>query len=199
MSNVDEMSIEKYLQAITTINSTLGRLDVLKLHIKSTYDDKVADIILESIIKELSAVCGVNYKTIDLKIDKTIQPISNTTKQIILEKNKNIGYVAPASQPMTIEIIEDNNHVYEEEKQKQNDINIAKATLQAETQKKQKKAISDVAPVGVQYDSNTCKYTYSFVNSNTLAYMIYEKLTKQLIVTFKQMVEHIYIKMYQII
>ena len=66
----DEVTIEKYLNAIVTINSTLGRLGVLRLHLNSMYDDKMANAIIESIMKELANVSGVDYKSINIELPK---------------------------------------------------------------------------------------------------------------------------------
>lgn len=64
---VDEITIEKYLQGIVTINSTLGRLDVLRLKLT---DDKMSVAIIEAIMNDLSKVCGVNYKSIDFDLSQ---------------------------------------------------------------------------------------------------------------------------------
>ena len=49
----ENLSVEKYLKAIATMTNTIGKLDVLKLHLKGMYDDKMSVAIIESIIKDL--------------------------------------------------------------------------------------------------------------------------------------------------
>ena len=86
----DEVTIEKYLNAIVTINSTLGRLDVLRLHLNSMYDDKMANAIIESIMKELANVSGVDYKSINIELPKG-KPLDNETRAMVMEKNYNLS------------------------------------------------------------------------------------------------------------
>lgn len=173
---VNEVSIQKYLDGIVAINSTLGRLDVLRLHIKAMYDDKMANAIIESIIKDLSNVCGVNYKTIELDIP-TIKPLTNETKQIIEEKNANMGYVKK-DEPIKIEIIEDNNVQYEN-KTKANNIPAGLKKLIQPLEKKQ-----ETQKLGVEFDEVSNKYTYSFNSSNTLGYSIYNDNDRSMIINF---------------
>lgn len=173
---VSEASIEKYLEGIVAINSTLGRLDVLKLHIKSTYNDIVANAIIESIIKDLSNVCGVNYKTIELDIP-VMKPLTHETRQIIEEKNANMGYIKK-DEPIKIEIIEDNNIKYENEIKSKN-IPIGLKKLIQPLEKKQ-----ETQKLGVEFDEVSNKYTYSFNNSNTLGYSIYNNNDRSMIINF---------------
>ena len=83
----ENLSVEKYLKAIATMTNTIGKLDVLKLHLKGMYDDKMSVAIIESIIKDLSGAVGIDYKMIDVNIPKII----NTKTPEREQKNKKLA------------------------------------------------------------------------------------------------------------
>lgn len=184
---VDEISVEKYLQGIVTINSTLGRLDVLRLHLTQN-NDKVSVDVIETVMKDLAKVCGVDYKFIDVanvNIEKVVKTVSINKVEDERQYNNYVDFSnCNPKKPTVVEIIENNNHVYEDEIEKNN---IANATLNTEKvsrelKKRVEKKINQSK--GVEIDKTTGNLTYKFVNSNTLDFMTYNKNTKELIMCF---------------
>lgn len=190
----DEVTIEKYLNAIVTINSTLGRLDVLRLHLNSMYDDKMANAIIESIMKELANVSGVDYKSINIELPKR-KPLDNETRAMVMEKNYNLSkynqtYPAPPS-PCVVDIIEGNpadNINYMPIIDNTNNVDYANTILQTQEIKKKVQKVKEQKQInkslGIKIDNETQNMTYKFVNSNTLSYVIYNRKSKEMIITF---------------
>ena len=56
---ITQETIDKFVLGLEKISQTLGRLDVLRLHLKN---DEMALIVLNAIIDDLSAFQGIDYK-----------------------------------------------------------------------------------------------------------------------------------------
>lgn len=190
----ENLSVEKYLKAIAVMTNSVGKLDVLKLHLQGMYGDKMAVAILESVIKELSNAVGMDYNMISIDLPK-IKPLDAETREIINEKNMNIGYgnVTPEIEPITCEIVtgKENNMSYSGNGFAKY-MDMANKTL---SEKFAKKSVKKVMPKtetkiinqskGIEIDEKTGRMTYQFVNSSHLAVMTYDRFTKELTMTFK--------------
>lgn len=180
----EQLSVEKYLKAIAVMTNSVGKLDVLKLHLKSMYNDTMSITILESVIHDLSKVAGMEYKPFDV-----------ATIPIASQKIE----TAPKAEPLKIVVAdnkaEDNIIEYGDVKYSQDCgfakyMNMASQTLQEKFKKKTKK-VKKVEVVenknnDIEFDESTGNRTYQFVNSSTLSFMIYNEDKKELIMTFKR-------------
>lgn len=168
---ISEVSIQKYLDGIVSINSTLGRLDVLRIHLKENGDMHSIHVI-DAIIRELSNVCGVTYRSINIDSVQKVAP-----KPLLLlgenMKNAESDFKAVKNENRYKYMSEDKdgskNGTFSQEQKKPCDI--AQAVLKAES---------------VQKNNNDNITYYDFKNSNTLNYMKYDKISKDLIIQFKQ-------------
>lgn len=190
---VDEnLSVEKYLKAIAVMTNSVGKLDVLKLHLKSMYDDKMSVAIIENVISDLSNAVGMDYKMMQVELPKR-KPLDAETKEVINEHNINMGYAQPkVNAPIVCEVIEDENAIeYMEEKPankktvKKNDNGFAKY-MHLTNKILQKNKLVKTSNKGIEIDEATGNMTYKFVNSSTLEFMIYNKTNKELTMTFKR-------------
>lgn len=195
----ENLSVEKYLKAIVVMTNSVGKLDVLKLHLKSMYDDKMSIAIIESVISDLAQVAGVDYKMMQVELPKR-KPLSEETRQVINEHNINMGYTAPVK-PAVIEVVEaENAPEFEEEIETKKEIkkpvvNINKTKridngfakyMNLSNSILKKRAEKKAQNKGIEIDESTGNMTYQFVNSSTLEFMIYNKEKKELTMTFKR-------------
>lgn len=191
--NETQLSVEKYLKAIATMTNSVGKLDVLRCHLK-TQNDVMSVAIIESIIKDLSKCAGVEYNLTDfsgVQIPE-VKPV---------EYKYNLTAPEPPK-PLRVEIVENNEkkaNNYIDDVQN-NDIVInnknndfakymaeAEQTIKQTFKPKNNKVVKLVNPSkGLEVDNVTGKIIYNFVNSNTLAFMIYDKAKKELMMTFKR-------------
>lgn len=186
----ENLSVEKYLKAIATMTNTIGKLDVLKLHLKGMYDDKMSVAIIESIIKDLSGAVGIDYKMIDVNIPK-IKPVDAETREVMNEKNLNMGFttIAPEHEPIICEVVNqkaDNQEVvYGNDNGFAKYMDLANKTLNKKFAKPVKKEVKKInQSKGIEIDT-TGKMTYQFVNSSHLAVMTYDRAENELTMTFK--------------
>lgn len=186
MTVEENLSVEKYLKAIATMTNTIGKLDVLKLHLKGMYDDKMSVAIIESIIKDLSGAVGIDYKMIDVNIPK-IKPVDAETREVMNEKNLNMGFakITPEHEPIICEVVNqktDNQEiVYGNDNGFAKYMDLANKTLSKKFAKPVKKINQSK---GIELDTNG-KMTYQFVNSSHLAVMTYDRSNNELTMTFK--------------
>lgn len=193
---VDEnLSVEKYLKAIAVMVNVVGKLDVLKLHLKSMYDDKMSIVILETVIKELSDAVGMEYKMLNTVDIPKRKPLDAETKEVINEHNVNMGYAKtiPPVTPLVCEVVEKSD-ISENEVLSDNGfskyMDLANKTLSEKFARKSKKTAQKSKEVvntskGIEFDEKTQKMTYQFVNSSHLALMVYDRVNKELTMTFK--------------
>lgn len=179
MEETQNLSTEKYLKAIAVMTNSVGKLDVLKLHLKSMYNDTMSITILESVISDLSKAVGMEYRPLDVEKIPTM-------------KTPNLVEV-PKVEPLKIVVTEDKNAedvVYSQDCGFAKYMSMADKILQEKFAKKKKnnipKAKKEVKKesVGIEVDNNTGNMTYNFTNSSSLLFMIYNKDKKELIMTF---------------
>lgn len=191
MQVTENLSVEKYLKAIAVMTNSIGKLDVLKLHLKSMYDDKMSVAIIENIIADLSQAVGIDYKMMQVELPKR-KPLDNETKEVINEHNINMGYVQPKTSPVVCEIVEDNTTKEYAEQNKSANNNIKKTDngfakyMDLTNHILQKRNEKKLQNKGIEIDETTGNMTYKFVNSSTLEFMIYNKANKELTMTFKR-------------
>lgn len=165
---IEEVTIQKYVEGITTINSALGRLDVLRLHLS---DNKMALTIVNTIMDDLAKVCGVEYNKINYI----------PTKEDLEKRKQREELQRPT--PMKIEIVEEEKpQVKRENKNKLDLMQLANNVLKQEKKQENKK----VENVGIQYDESTGNMVYKFVNSSTLDFCMFNKNTNDMIMAFKR-------------
>ena len=78
--NENELSVTKYLEAITVMSNSIGKLDSLRVHLKEN-NDNMSMLVLEDIIKNLSKAIGNDYKMINID-NVTIAPKTAKTVDI---------------------------------------------------------------------------------------------------------------------
>lgn len=175
--NENELSVTKYLEAITVMSNSIGKLDSLRVHLKEN-NDAMSILVLEDIIKNLSKAIGNDYKMINIdgvaiapKTAKTITPDINAPKVHVAEiiQDDTIGEKSYINFDVT------NN---KDKKYNKTNKDFAELMQQSETILNSKKPKVDI--------DKTLNETYTFTNSNTLDYAIYNSKNKELIMQFKK-------------
>ena len=170
--NENELSVTKYLEAITVMSNSIGKLDSLRVHLKEN-NDNMSMLVLEDIIKNLSKAIGNDYKMINID-NVTIAP--KTAKTVDINAPK--VHVA--------EIIEDdtigeNSYI---NMQVANNKRYNKTNTDFANFMKKSEDIIGKQKAKIEIDTNN--ETYTFVNSNTLDYAIYTPKNKEMIIQFKK-------------
>ena len=170
--NENELSVTKYLEAITVMSNSIGKLDSLRVHLKEN-NDNMSMLVLEDIIKNLSKAIGNDYKMINID-NVTIAP--KTAKTVDINAPK--VHVA--------EIIEDdtigeNSYI---NMQVTNNKRYNKTNTDFANFMKKSEDIIGKQKAKIEIDTNN--ETYTFVNSNTLDYAIYTPKSKEMIIQFKK-------------
>ena len=170
--NENELSVTKYLEAITVMSNSIGKLDSLRVHLKEN-NDNMSMLVLEDIIKNLSKAIGNDYKMINID-NVTITP--KTAKTVDINAPK--VHVA--------EIIEDdtigeNSYI---NMQVTNNKRYNKTNTDFANFMKKSEDIIGKQKAKIEIDTNN--ETYTFVNSNTLDYAIYTPKSKEMIIQFKK-------------
>lgn len=175
------LSTEKYLNAITIMSQVQGKLDGMRLNLYNR-DDVMSLVLIESAIKDLSKAIGNDYKMID---------IEELTRMKDLKKNRittDSSYISDVPKymprkPIVTEIIEDDNINYNSSK-----IDLNKYRKQ-ETEFAQsidfaEKTLAKREIGRLEIDAKKEKLMYTFSNSHTLSWVMYDKKKKELIVEF---------------
>ena len=170
--NENELSVTKYLEAITVMSNSIGKLDSLRVHLKEN-NDNMSMLVLEDIIKNLSKAIGNDYKMINID-NVTIAP--KTAKTVDINAPK--VHVA--------EIIEDdtigeNSYI---NMQVANNKRYNKTNTDFANLMKKSEDIIGKPKAKIEIDTNN--ETYTFINSNTLDYAIYTPKSKEMIIQFKK-------------
>lgn len=168
--NENELSVTKYLEAITVMSNSIGKLDSLRVHLKEN-NDNMSILVLEDIIRNLSKTIGNEYKMID---------IDSIKKTVISNVDAPKAHVAEIAQD---DAIGENNYVdfmaNRQDKKYQNvNKNFADLMQQSENITRSKKSKVEV--------DRTLNETYTFINSNTLDYVIYNPSNRNMIMQFKK-------------
>lgn len=180
--NLNGLSVEKYLNAITIMSQVQGKLDGMRLNLYNR-DDMMSLVLIESAIKDLSKAIGNDYKMID---------IEELIKVEQLKKNRGVStssYISDVpsytpKKPIIAEIVEDDNINYKpsmdlnkyrkQETEFSQSINFAEKTLSKKESGR------------LEIDERKEKLMYTFANSHTLSWMMYDKKKKELIVEFSK-------------
>lgn len=181
MEENQNLNVEKYLKAIAVMTNSVGKLDVLKLHLKSMYNDTMSITILESVIHDLSKAVGMDYKSLDVETIPTMkQPIETPAPKVEPLK------VVVTEDKIEDDIIEYGDVKYSKDCGFAKYMNMANKTLQEKFSKKTKKVkkVEENKNNGIEYDEATGNRTYKFTNSSTLSFMIYNEDKQELIMTF---------------
>ena len=179
--NTNGLSVEKYMNAITIMSQVQGKLDGMRLNLYNR-DDMMSLVLIESAIKDLSKAIGNDYKMID---------VEELIRMEELKKNKTIptsSYISDTPKytprkPIITEIIEDDNINYgssridlnkyrKQESEFAQSVDFAEKTL----------AKREIGRLEINAEKNKLMYTFS--NSHTLSWMMYDKKKKELIVEF---------------
>lgn len=195
-----EVSIDKYLNSITKIETNIGKLDSLRVILKSSYNDINSIIILENVIEDLTNIIGVKYNMIDLSLmkfnnkeyTKLLEEKSEIANNLEFAKNENESLrqqIAELKNSINILQIQRDTQSIAEQKEQNilKNISIEDIQEEAKTQKPQKKAKKEnvvTGNIGAELDCNTNSYVYTFVNSNTLSFASYNDNEKSMIIEF---------------
>lgn len=180
--NLNGLSVEKYMNAITIMSQVQGKLDGMRLNLYNR-DDMMSLVLIESAIKDLSKAIGNDYKMID---------IEELTRMEDLKKNRNVltsSYISDTPKytprkPIITEIIEDENVNYKPSidlnQYKKRNAEFAQSVDFAE------KTLAKKEVGRLEIDEKKEKLMYTFSNSHTLLWMMYDKKKKELIVEFSK-------------
>lgn len=175
------LSVEKYLNAITIMSQVQGKLDGMRLNLYNR-DDMMSLVLIESAIKDLSKAIGNDYQMID---------IEELIRMEELKKNKSIqtsSYISDIPKytprkPIITEIIEDDNINYNSSKIDLNKYRKQESEF-AQSIDFVEKTLAKRETGRLEIDAKKEKLMYTFSNSHTLSWMMYDKKKKELIVEF---------------
>lgn len=177
----NNLSVEKYLKAITIMSQVQGKLDGMRLNLYNR-DDMMSLVLIESAIKDLSKAIGNDYQMID---------IEELVRMEELKKNKSIqtsSYISDIPKytprkPIVTEIIEDDNIDYNSSKIDLNKYRKQESEF-AQSIDFAEKTLAKKEIGRLEIDAKKEKLMYTFSNSHTLSWMMYDKKKKELIVEF---------------
>lgn len=177
----NNLNVEKYLKAITIMSQVQGKLDGMRLNLYNR-DDMMSLVLIESAIKDLSKAIGNDYQMID------IEELIRTEE---LKKNKPIqtsSYISDIPKytprkPIVTEIIEDDNINYNSSKIDLNKYRKQESEF-AQSIDFAEKTLAKRESGRLEIDTKKEKLMYTFSNSHTLSWMMYDKKKKELIVEF---------------
>lgn len=180
--NLNGLSVEKYMNAIMIMSQVQGKLDGMRLNLYNR-NDMMSLVLIESAIKDLSKAIGNDYRMID---------VEELIRMEELKKNRAVttsSYISDipsytTKKPIITEIIEDENANYNPSK----DLNQYRKYNKefAQSIDFAEKTLAKNETGRLEIDERKEKLMYTFFNSHTLSWMMYDKKKKELIVEFSK-------------